>query len=68
MVKKVLYNVCLGTPISRLALVDGHAYDAWPALSTFEARSSSAVAKKIKEKWSNHRDDFKLFDTKKLKI
>lgn len=70
MVKKVLYAVCLGTPISRLALVDGHAYDAWPALATFEARSSSTVTVTKKREWSNRMTSkcFKIFDELNLTI
>lgn len=38
LVKKCIQNLCAGTSVERLAVVDGYGYDASPALTTLEAR------------------------------
>ena len=43
MVKRVIAGLTQNTSVQRLALLDGHAYDAFPALSTLEAGLSFIV-------------------------
>ena len=38
LVKKSVQSLVAGTTVDRVALVDGYGYDAFPALSTLEAR------------------------------
>lgn len=44
MVKKCVAGLVQGTGIQRLALVDAHAYDAFPALATLEASAWSDLS------------------------